>query len=267
MLILYGIIIVDNKTYDLQSGFTIEITTLPPYYMDFVYAALPLPDYPVRTFTNVAGDTFLLEYEPPDEVPDVADEEEYLLCMEWHSVHSRRAEVLGEQVRAKRNFLLSNCVFVVDGPYDLDDDEWVVEVEGGLHEYGYNVPSDPAGRRMAFILSKVITSNADWIVVRDNALYSEIDMDGVAAALVSLGLEWDGVPILDVMADKEPSLLKHDTRLWEAEVAEAAGVPFDGRWYDIPVKVREMMVAAHVGRKWADSLVNEQAVEKAQRRK
>lgn len=255
----------DRKTYGLQSGFVIEITTLPPYYMDFVYAALPLPDYPVRQFTNIAGDTFLLDYEPPDEVPDVADEDEYLLYMEWHSVQARRAEILEEQAKARRNFLLSNCVFVVDGPYDLDDDDWVVEVEGGLCEYGYKVPSDPAGRRMTFILSKVITSNADWIVVRDNAMYSEISMDGVAAALTGLGLKWDDVPILDVMADKEPSLLEHDIRLWEAEVAEATGLPFDGRWYDIPVVVREMMVAAHVGKKWADGLMGEQVAEKAQR--
>ena len=256
-----------SKTFTLQSGFEVEITTLPPYYMDFIRVALPLPGYPTRRFTNVAGDTFQLEYEPPDEVPDADDEEEYLLYMEWHAVRAKRLEVSEELMNARRNFLLSNCLRIIDGPYKLDEEDWVLEVEGGLYKYGYEVPGDPAGRRMAFILSKVIASNADWVVVRDNAAYGEISMEGVAIALDGLGLKWDGEPILDVMSEKEASLLEHDVRLWEAEVAEATGIPFDERWYDIPIITREMMVAAHLGRRWADSLLEEQAVAKAQRRK
>jgi len=235
--------------------------------MDFIDAALPVPDYPERHFTNVAGDEFPLEYEPPQEVPDADDEDEYLLYMEWQSVHKSRQVSEQERIKARRNFLISNCVRVVSGPYELDGDDWVLEVEGGLYDYGYKVPRDPAGRRMAFILAKVVSSNADWNTIREHAIYAEISMDGIAVAMSGLGIKWDGMPILDVMSEKESSPLEYDTRLWEAEVAEAVGIPFDNRWYDIPIMAREMMVAAHLGRAWADSLLEEQAVQEARRGK
>jgi len=257
----------NDEIHELQSGFSVRITMLPPYHMDFVEEALPLEKHPVIYFRNVAGDDFQLEYKPPKNPPDPSEEEDYTLYMRWHYVEERNVEIMKERVKARRDFLLCNCVHVVAGPYDLDDDDWVMELEGSLDKYGYGIPTHPGAKRLAFIKSKVVTSLEDWEYIKARVVFIEVTFEGIIAAQVGLGLKWNDEPIWDALQQRGSSPLEHNARLWEAETAEACGIPFDERWYSIPIMTRNYMVGAHLGRIWADSLLEEDAVRKATRKR
>ena len=256
-----------DGTYDLDSGFLVEVTGLPPYHLDFVEEALPLPEFPSIHYVNPAGDAFELEYTPPDECPDVVDDEEgYYLYMQWHSVSAKRIEITQERIKTRRDFVLSNCVHVLDGPYDIEDDDWVMELEGALVGYGYKVPEHRGARRLAFIKSKVIVSDSDWFVVRDASIYAEITVDGVYSAMDGLGLKWDGDPIYEAVRGLGDSPLEHNVRAWEAETAEACGIPFDEKWYNISVSAREVMVASRIGKRWSSGLLEAKAAADVKRK-
>ena len=49
----------------------------------------------------------------------------------------------------------------------------------------------------------------------------------------------------------------HNVRLLAIETAREHGIPFDERWYKIPLQTREVMIAARLGRAWMDTLSQE----------
>ena len=49
----------------------------------------------------------------------------------------------------------------------------------------------------------------------------------------------------------------------EIETAAIYGIPFDERWYSIPVHTREMMIAGRLGKSWITALSEEEAIRKA----
>lgn len=250
---------------ELISGFTVGVTPLAPYYMDFIDDTYPLPAMPKRKFTNVAGDVFELSYTPPDMPPDPDDDHDgYILYMEYLSARECAAEVDALRNRARRDFLISNCVHIVEGPVSLDSSEWLEQLEGGLP--GYTVPDHYGERRLVFLKSVVITTLEDWEAIRDAAVYAEITFQGVATALRSLGLKWNGKDLLDVLDGKEKSSMEHNLRMWEGEAAQVSGIPFDDHWYKIPVRAREFMVAVYVGKRWSEGLVQEEAIANAGRK-
>ena len=56
------------------------------------------------------------------------------------------------------------------------------------------------------------------------------------------------------------SKLEHDIRLWEADTAKEYGIPYGDEWYKLPITVREHMVAAILGRKWINNLLEKEAM-------
>lgn len=78
------------------------------------------------------------------------------------------------------------------------------------------------------------------------------------------GLKWDSRELLEVILERDDSstMAEHNARLLEAETATANSIPFDQRWYSIPVLARAQMIASRLGRAWLDSLKEEQIVQK-----
>lgn len=56
------------------------------------------------------------------------------------------------------------------------------------------------------------------------------------------------------------SKLEHDIRLWEAEAAKEYGIPYGDKWYELSLTVREHMIAAMIGRRWINSMLEKEAM-------
>ena len=63
------------------------------------------------------------------------------------------------------------------------------------------------------------------------------------------------MPLLEVLSDDKKSKLDHKPRLLEAETAMMMGIPFDHRWYTIPVNTRSQMIASRLARTSIDNLM------------
>ena len=164
----------------MKSGFTVRIRPLPPYYKDLIDETIPFPEYPIRIITLASGDEVEWPYEPKDEHFD-PEHEDYDLYMRWKSVDAKVAELTLIRNKARVNFLLSSCVDVVEGPYDLDDVEWAQRVEAAFENW--SVPTHPGRRYLVFLKTQVITDVEDMEIVISLSTAAEATMQGVLSAL------------------------------------------------------------------------------------
>jgi len=170
----------NSATIELKSGFTVRITPLPPYYKDLIDDTIPLPDYPTRTITLAAGDEIDWPYEPKEEHFD-PEHEDYELYVRWKAIDIEREELTKLRNRARSDFLLSNCVGVVDGPYDVDDVEWAQKVEAAFDDW--RVPTHPGRRYLIFLRTQVLTDTEDLELVIRLSTAAEVTYQGVLNAL------------------------------------------------------------------------------------
>jgi hypothetical protein len=166
----------------MKSGFTVRVKSLPPYYKDLIDDTIPLPEYPTRTITLAAGDEVEWPYEPKEEHFE-PDHEDYELYVRWKAVDEDIEKLTKLRKTSRRNFLLSNCVDVVDGPYDLDDVEWVQRVEATFEDW--SVPTHPGRKYLIFLMTQVITNAEDMEMVIQLSTAAEVSMQGVLNALRS----------------------------------------------------------------------------------
>ena len=78
-------------------------------------------------------------------------------------------------------------------------------------------------------------------------------------------MRWDGQSLAEVIKSKQNDrgLAEYSERLLEAETAKEYSIPFDSNWYGLPVKTREVMIAARMGKAWLDNLQGEEEIRKA----
>lgn len=167
---------------DLQSGFTVRVKPLPPYYKDLINDNFPLRDYPTRKIRLAAGDVVDWPYKPSEEEPS-KDDEDYDLWITWHAVDRDREDTEKQRTRARNDFLLANCVEVLEGPVDFEDDEWVYKVEAAFQEQNYTVPEHPGARLLVFLKTQVITDPTEFEVLVQLSIAPEVRMQGVLNAL------------------------------------------------------------------------------------
>lgn len=170
----------NSITIPMKSGFTVCIKPLPPYYKDLVNDTIPFPEYPTRIITLAAGDEIDWPYEPKDEHSDPGHED-YDLYVQWKSVDAERDKRTELRNRARMDFLLSNCVDVVDGPYDVDDIEWAQRAEAAFEDW--TVPTHPGRRYLIFLKTQVITDADEMEIVVSLSTAAEVTMQGVITAL------------------------------------------------------------------------------------
>lgn len=166
---------------ELTSGFSIEVTPLPPYYLDFLDDILPIPEFPQRKIILASGDTFECEYVKPENPPNSSDNTESELYMRYVETEHKIEKILVERTRAKRDFLFSNCITVVSGPYEVDSEEWVNRLEA-IHPT-YKVSSHKGRRLLAFIKSNVVTSKEEAEYILQTCAFTEVGMQGIINAL------------------------------------------------------------------------------------
>lgn len=166
----------------LSSGFIVFVKPLPPYYKDIINETLPMPEYPSRKIVLSAGDIIDWPYEPPDE-PLEAGHEDYELYISWKSIDEKRERIVKLRKKARMDFLLVNCVNVLEGPIQLEDDEWVKRIEASFSDGDYSVPEHWGKRYLIFIKSQVITTTVEMETILQYSLSPEVSMQGILNAL------------------------------------------------------------------------------------
>lgn len=170
-------------TLNLPSGYSVRVRPMPPYYIDIVEDALPLPEYPKRRIVLTAGDVIEIDYKPPENMPSEQDAD-YELYLRWLAADQRRVEVERLRKRARMDYLLSTCVDIVgDGPKSYKNPTWMTEVEAAFPNY--KVPVNPGKRRLVFLKTYVISA-PEWMdLILRTALAEEATMQGIMSALRS----------------------------------------------------------------------------------
>lgn len=166
----------------LSSGFIVFVKPLPPYYKDIINETLLMPEYPCRKIDLAAGDVIDWPYEPPEE-PLEAGHEDYELYISWKSIDEERKRVEVSRKKARMDFLLVNCVNVLDGPVKFEDDEWIKRVEASFSDGDYAMPEHWGKRYLVFIKSQVITTMVEMETILQYALSPEVSMQGIINAL------------------------------------------------------------------------------------
>jgi hypothetical protein len=170
-----------SVTFELSSGFTIQVEPFPPYYVDFLDDLMPFKKYPKRKLTLAGGDVVEFEYTPPETPPDASDVEEYELYLLWHSVDEENKQITIMRDRAKRDYLLSHCVEIISGPVDINDNVWVERLEAAIPDI--EISDHPGARRLAFIKSVVVRTLAEYDKILAASLFPEVTMQGIMTAL------------------------------------------------------------------------------------
>ena len=175
-------------TRTLSSGFTISTTPLPPYYADIIDDLYPEREYPFREVILHAGDVYKEPYDLPDEEPDHENEEDYGLWLLWHEVDEYNKDIKKKKLRAKSDLLLSLCVNILDGPIDIDDEEWVQRIEAPFVEEGMEkgVVLKHEGQKLLLFLKYVVITDIDTHnqIMNDTA-FREVSLQGISHALHS----------------------------------------------------------------------------------
>lgn len=165
----------------LSSGFTVLVKPLPPYYLDFIDAQVPLKEYPKRRLSLVSGDYVDIDYELPESMPSPDDTEDYELYVKYKITQSENSKLEKQRDHMRSDFLLSNCVIIESGPIKVDDNDWVMRLEAAFPDY--KVPTHPGKRMLAFLKSNVILLPEEKDVIVKVSCFQEVNLQGIIDAL------------------------------------------------------------------------------------
>lgn len=158
----------------LASGFTVEITPLTPYYMDFVDMVYPFREFPKRTISLAAGDAYEIDFKPSEnELYDV-NHPDYELYIKYIATKQYNAKLEDLRKRAREDYLLSTCVKVVDGPFDENDEDWRNRMEAAFQERGWKIPTHVGELKLIFLKSAVIKLPQERAAIVEKAMYKEV---------------------------------------------------------------------------------------------
>ena len=188
----------DTGTYELSSGFTVKVKTLGPYALDPLSDRFRDPGPFTFQVKLLAGDEVTWVYEPPEARPDPdSDREDYELYRNWEMYQRRRGEVAAAFERARRDFVMTNCFEIVDGPVSVEDNGWVERNTSTMP-----APESYSERLLLFLKTQVITTLMEWELLAQAAIAPEVDMEGIYRAFRSfrrdLGRGGDGRRVGDV---------------------------------------------------------------------
>jgi hypothetical protein len=176
----------EEAQYELEflteSGFSLEITPIPPYYLDIIEDVYPFLDYPTREIVLLAGDIIQQPYNPPEDEPD-SEHEDYDIFHRWHDVDRHNTEIKRRRNRARRDLLLSLCIEIKDGPIDIEDPTWITNLEAPFGDTDFKVPEHEGQKKLMFLKYIVIRSTEEAGIVVQAAMYKEVTLEGISTAL------------------------------------------------------------------------------------
>ena len=169
-----------GQTIKVSSGFELFIKPLPPYYKDLIDQEFPLPKYPRRKIELLSGDMVDWPYEPPEEEL-TKEHEDFDLYVRWHFAHETIENIKTVKKLARIDYLLSMCVDIVDGKYNVEDTEWADRLEAAFTDF--KVPSHYGRRYLLFLKHIVIITTEEMNMVVQLCTSPEVAMKGILNAL------------------------------------------------------------------------------------
>ena len=186
----------------LPSEFTVKISRMPPFLFDMLQTE-DLKDpgqfkIKVRLLANLKPDEKIeqeiLWHPPRDDddkiiVPEWDEESKaWAYYKQWELHERRRAEVFQELAQRKWNFILLKCVEVMDGPYDIADNDWLEPML-----YVVKEPESFGERKILFLKSQVIAPQQAMHVISFFVNVQEVTMEGLKKAFDSFRrtLRWE----------------------------------------------------------------------------
>ncbi len=127
-----------------------------------------------------AGDVADWPYEPTKEAEDPGHED-HQLYLKWKSIERERELTNIKRDRARKDFLLSTCVDVLDGPIEFESEDWMDKVEAAFEDYV--VPEHYGKRLLVFLKTQVITTPEEFEMILGYSLSQEVSMQGIIRAL------------------------------------------------------------------------------------
>jgi hypothetical protein len=187
--LLPGFIVHEHKpglsTVTVPSEFKLRIARLGPYVFSPLDTREDLKD--PGPFTVIIKLMEKLQppgievpwvYEAPDEMPN---REQF--PKEWAWWHQnlaygrKRLDILALREKARVDMMLLAAVRIVDGPYGVDDPEWLRALAGMVGE-----PQTHADRLLLFFYTQVLTTTATFEVVKYLATTKEVTIEGIKSA-------------------------------------------------------------------------------------
>jgi len=166
----------------LLSGFTIKVSPLTPYYLDFLDIVYPFKEHPKRQIKLAAGDVYETPFEPDENTSYTPDHEDYEYYIKYIATDAYNADLEVTRARVREDYLLSTCVSVVDGPYDHTDANWKSRMEAAFDELNWRVPKHDGALRLIFIKS-IMRTQEERATVLDTALLREVSEQELSFAL------------------------------------------------------------------------------------
>lgn len=140
-----------------------------------------------------SGDIYHHKYDIPAEPPPEEDIDGTALYYKALHVIEFNTQQNVLRNKAKRDFLLSTCVHIINGPERYEDDDWVSELEA-FAPGKYVVPTHPGARRLLFIKMRVLIYSDELERVMAIATYQEVSESGIGHALSSFRDQMAGQP-------------------------------------------------------------------------
>lgn len=166
--------------FNCSNGYVLNIKTLCPYYLDFIDQVCPYIPHPKRKITLLAGDVIEVDYKLPQSPPDELDED-YDLYYSYVSVVEQNEERKKLRDALREDFLLLQCIHVVEGPTKYTDTEWEEELNASI---GLEVPTSSQKRRLYHLKYCVIQLHEKNDIM-NMCLYKEVSMADISNAVES----------------------------------------------------------------------------------
>lgn len=163
----------DNTiTMELQSGFTITISRLCPYYLDFIQDVYKYKPLPHRTILLASGDSVESQYVFEGTIPS-EDDPDYELYIQYVAAVEYNDNIDTRRKLAREDFLLATCITIVNGPYTIDDVEWKLRMEAAFQDRGWRLPTHRGELQLIFIKHAIRSGHERTTILR-YAMYEEV---------------------------------------------------------------------------------------------
>lgn len=170
----------------IPSGFTLDIRRLGPYVFDVLYDQEDMRDPgPFKIIVRLMeklrppGIEQEILYTPPEAMPDQDEHPQaWAYYQQWLLYERKRMETRVRLTRARVELILLSAVAVVDGPANMDDDDWLTPM---LPLVGQ--PETVGNRILLFYKTQVIRSNITAAIIRELTTTMEVNLKGIKSAL------------------------------------------------------------------------------------
>jgi len=178
----------------IPSGFTLKLKRLPPFIAETADNKEIEDPGPFRITVKLLQinmpEAHLEQeilYEPPTDdegnyvIPDrEKDPSGWVYYKEWEAHESKRVDLVRIRGRRRWDFIMLNSIEIVDGPFSLEDQEWLEPLL-----YMAEEPKSIGERKLLFLKTQVILPSEAKDVIGFFVRTQEVTMEGLKKAFDS----------------------------------------------------------------------------------